>query len=159
MRIFKKIRKWFNQKILSEYLITYHPEFLNLVQVMEIKLHDDKREKKAREIMKTINNSQYRRFFYRAVSYNPVIPELPETPSSFSDKLKFAISKIYIILFRRDIYKKIQFFKRIAKGVIERDKKIDDYMKNTTVAERMKRAQELNIIDAEYHEKLLERVT
>jgi len=157
MKLFKKIRKWFNKNFLSKYLVTYHPAFLSLVEEIEIKLNDDRRNKKAKEIMKIINSSQYKRFFYRAVNYNPAVPELPETPLSFGDRVKIFVSKIHIFLFRRDIYKKLQLFKRISEEFIEREKKIDEYMKQTSVTERIERAIELGVISKETHELIFAR--
>ena len=157
MKLFKKIRKWFNKNFLSKYLVTYHPAFLNLVQEIEIKLNDDRRQQKAKEIMKMISSSQYKRFFYRAVNYNPAIPELPETPFTFNDRFKIFVSKIHIFLFRRDIYRKLQTFKRISKEFIDRETKIDDYMKQTTVSERMERAVSLGIISEETQELIFAR--
>jgi hypothetical protein len=151
------MRKRFNENFLSKYLVTYHPAFLNLVQEIEFKLSDDKRQQKAKEIMKLISSSQYKRFFYRAVNYNPAVPELPETPLSFGDKFKFFISKIHIFLFRRDIYKKLQSFKRISKEFIDREKKIDEYMKQTSVSERIERAVSLGIISEETQELIFAR--
>jgi len=157
MKLFKKIRKWFNKNFLSKYLITYHPAFLSLVEEIEIKLNDDRRDKKAREIIKMINSSHYKRFFYRAVNYNPAIPELPETPLSFGDRFKIFVSKIHIFLFRRDIYKKLQLFKRISEEFIDREKKIDEYMKQTSVGERIERAIELGVISKETQELIFAR--
>lgn len=157
MKLFKKIRKWFNKNFLSKYLITYHPAFLTLVEEIEIKLNDDKRNQKAKEIMKLISSSQYKRFFYRAVNYNPAVPELEETKPSFGDRFKYFISKIHIFLFRRDIYKKLQLFKRISKEFVEREKKIDEYMKQTSVGERIERAIDLGIINKETQELIFAR--
>lgn len=157
MKLIKKIRKWFNKNFLSKYLVTYHPAFLNLVQEIEIKLNDDKRQQKAKEIMKLISSSQYKRFFYRAVNYNPAVPDLPETPLKFSDRFKIFISKIHIFLFRRDIYRKLQSFKRISREFVDREAKIDDYMKQTTVSERMDRAVSLGIISEETQELIFAR--
>jgi len=157
MKIFKRIRKWFNKNFLSKYLVTYHPAFLSLVEEIEIKLSDDRRNKKAKEIMKMINSSQYKRFFYRAVNYNPAVPELPETPLSFGDRVKIFVSKIHIFLFRRDIYKKLQLFKRISEEFVEREKKINKYMKQTSVGERIERAVELGVISKETQELIFAR--
>jgi len=157
MKLFKKIRKWFNKNFLSKYLVMYHPAFLNLVQELELKLNDDRKDKKAKEIIKIINSSHYKRFFYRAVNYNPAIPELPETPLSFGDRFKIFVSKIHIFLFRRDIYKKLQLFKRISKEFIDREKKIDEYMKQTNVGERIERAIELGVIDEDTRKLIFAR--
>jgi len=157
MKIFKRIEKWFNKNFLSKYLVTYHPAFLSLVEEIEIKLNDDRRDKKAKEIMKLINSSQYKRFFYRAVNYNPAVPELPETPLSFGDRVKIFVSKIHIFLFRRDIYKKLQLFKRISEEFVEREKKINEYMKQTNVGERIERAIELGVISKETQELIFAR--
>ena len=157
MRLFKKIRKWFNKNYLSKYLVTYHPAFLTLIEEIELKLSDDIRNKKAKEIMKMINSSQYKRYFYRAVNYNPAIPELPETPLSFTDRFKIFISKIHIFLFRRDIYKKLQLFKKISAEFIEREKKINEYMKQTSVGERIERAIELGVISKDTQELIFTR--
>ena len=157
MKLFKKIRKSFNKNFLSKYLVTYHPAFLNLVEEIEIKLNEDRKQLKAKEIMKLISSSQYKRFFYRAVSYNPALPELPETPLSFGDRFKIFVSKIHIFLFRRDIYKKLQTFKRISKEFINREKKIDEYMEQTNVGERIERAIELGIISKETQELIFAR--
>ena len=107
--------------------------------------------------MKLINSSQYKRFFYRAVNYNPAVPELPETPISFGDRFKIFISKIHIFLFRRDIYKKLQLFKKISNEFIESEKKIDEYMKQTNVGERIERAVELGIIDEDARKLIFAR--
>jgi len=157
MKLFKKIRKWFNKNFLSKYLVTYHPAFLTLVEEIEIKLNEDRKQLKAKEIMKLISSSQYKRFFYRAVNYNPAVPELPETPLSFGDRFKIFISKIHIFLFRRDIHKKLQTFKRISKEFIGREKKIDEYMEQTSVGERIERAIELGIISKETQELIFAR--
>jgi hypothetical protein len=157
MKIFKKIEKWFNKNFLSKYLVTYHPAFLTLIQEIEINLNNDRREKRAKEIMKLINSSQYKRFFYRAINYNPAIPELPETPLSFGVRVKIFVSKIHIFLFRRDIYKKLQLFKRISEEFVEREKKINEYMKQTSVRERIERAIELSIISKETGELIFAR--
>lgn len=157
MKIVKKIRKWFNKNVLSKYLVTYHPAFLTLVNEIELKLNDDKRQKKAKEIMKLINSSQYKRFFYRAVNYNPAIPELPELPVSFNDKFKIFISKIYIFLFRRDIYRKLQLFKKISKGFTEQEERINNYINQTNVGERIDRAVELGVISADTQELIFAR--
>jgi hypothetical protein len=157
MKLFKKINKWFNKNFLSKYLITYHPAFLTLVEEIEIKLNDDRRNQKAKEIMKMINSSQYRRFFYRAVNYNPAVPELAETKPSFGDRFKIFISRIHIFLFRRDIYKKLQTFKRISREFANTESQINEYMKKTTVDERLDRAVELGIIESDYKESLLAR--
>ena len=157
MKILKRIQKWFNKNFLSKYLVTYHPAFLSLVEEIELKLNDDKRHKKAKEIMKLINSSQYKRFFYRAVNYNPAIPELPETPLSFGDRFKIFVSKIHIFLFRRDIYKKLQLFKRISEEFVEREKKINEYMIQTSVGERIERSVNLGIISEETRELIFAR--
>jgi len=157
MKLFKKMRNWFNKNFLSKYLVTYHPAFLSLIEEIEIRLNDDIKQRKAKEIMKLINNSQYRRFFYRAVNYYPAIPEPPETPASFSDRFKIFISKIHIYLFRRDIYKKLQLFKRISKEFIVMENKINEYMKQTSVGERIERAVELGVISKETQELIFER--
>ena len=157
MKLFKKIRKWYNKNFLSKYLVTYHPAFLSLVQELELKLKDDRKDKKAKEIMKIINSSHYKRFFYRAVNYNPAIPELPETPLSFGDRFKIFVSKIHIFLFRRDIYEKLQLFRRISKEFVDREKKIDEYMKQTNVGERIERAMELGIIDEDTRKLIFAR--
>lgn len=157
MRIFKKIQKWFNKNFLSKYLVTYHPAFLSLVEEIEIKLNDDIRNKKAKEIMKIINSSQYKRFFYNVVNYNPAIPELPKTPLSFGDRFKIFVSKIHIFLFRRDIHKKLQLFKRISLEFVEREKKINEYMKQTSVGERLERAIELGVISKDTQELIFAR--
>jgi len=157
MKLFKKIRKWFNKNFLSKYLVTYHPAFLTLVEEIEIKLNDDKRQLKAKEIMKLISSSQYKRFFYRAVNYNPAVPELPETPLSFGDRFKIFVSKIHIFLFRRDIYKKLQLFKKISKKFLERERKIDEYISQTTVSDRIKRAVELGVISEESRDLIFAR--
>jgi len=157
MKLFKKIRKWYNKNFLSKYLVTYHPAFLSLVQELELKLKDDRKDKKAKEIMKIINSSHYKRFFYRAVNYNPAIPELPETPLSFGDRFKIFVSKIHIFLFRRDIYEKLQLFRRISKEFVDREKKIDEYMKQTNVGERIERAIELGIINEDTRKLIFAR--
>jgi len=157
MRLFKKTSKWFNKNFLSKYLVTYHPAFLTLVEEIEFKLNDIGRDKKAKEIMEIINSSHYKRFFYRAVNYNPAIPELPETPLSFGDRFKMFISKIHIFLFRRDIYKKLQLFKKISKEFIGREEKINKYMKETNVGERMDRAVELGVISEDTQKLIFNR--
>lgn len=150
----KRIKLWIFEKFLQRYLVSVDKVFIELF----IK-YDEKTKTKTlvknrttieyNRIMKMLNSEKYKDFFYKVVNYDRHTAESLIKPytNTLKDRIFSFIAEAYVYLFKKDLYKSIQQFKRIRDGVISLDKKITEYMVNTTFDERLDKATALGIIN------------
>jgi hypothetical protein len=145
------LKKWFNDNILHRYLQGIDANFIGFFT----KKHDyifENNEKFLQEyerIMKILSSDKYKRFFYKVVNYDAAMPEpvaIKPYGKSFSDRVKNAIAKTYVYLFRRELHNAIILFEKWRHKIKILDEKIDGYMATTTLDERLNRSKTFGIV-------------
>jgi hypothetical protein len=146
-----KLKKWFNDKFLHRYLQSIDANFINFFT----KKHDyvfennEKYLQDYKRIMKVLSSDKYKRFFYKAINYNTAMPPvaiIEPYGKSFSDRIKNAIAKAYVYLFRKELYNAIKLFSKWKSKIKILDEKIDGYMATTTLDERLNRSKTFGIV-------------
>jgi hypothetical protein len=150
----KRMKSWFFEKFLQRYLVSVDKVFIELFIKYDEKaktktLVENRTTIEYGRIMKMLNSEKYKDFFYKVVDYDRHTAESLIKPytNTLKDKIFSFIAQAYVYLFKRDLYKSIQQFKRIRDGVISLDKKVNEYMTNTTLNERLDKATALGIIN------------
>lgn len=146
-----KIKAWIFEKFLQRYLVSVDKRFIELFIKYDVKplvIVESRAEQEYKRIMKVLNSSKFKDYFYKVVKYDRSTAESLIKPYSDTliDRIFSFIAKAYIYLFNREVYNDILQFQRIRDGIVTLDKKIDDYMANTTPAERLDQATALGII-------------
>src|ERR1035437_2363091 len=96
------------KSLVKRYLITTDPKFLSIFgreTIIDGNLYPtlNARRKRARQILKSIDNDKYRKFFYKSVKYVRKIDQ-PPTVNPFKSKIVMFFSKIYMYLFERELF-------------------------------------------------------
>jgi len=147
-----RIKSWFFEKFLQRYLVSIDKMFIELFIKYDAKvpkIHIESRaEKEYKRIMKTLTSEGFKDYFYKIVKYDRHTAESLIKPygKSFKDKVFAFIAENYIRYFKKDLYENILQFQRIRDGIIILTNKVDEYMANTTIEERLDRATEFGII-------------
>lgn len=149
----RSLKKWFYDKILNRYLIEFHPQFIlfadNLsVQTDNFSVTEKRAAKEYKRIMKILNSQKYKRYFYNAVKYTTTQGTAPFKPfeNTLVEKIKKFVAKQYLRFFNKKLYRSLQMFRVTAVKFKQIDSQIDDYMKNTTIEQRIKRAIDVGMI-------------
>jgi hypothetical protein len=161
MKKLRKIKNWFKNipVLLSKKFIgDFHPQFLELMQrssFVDNNIFQELSGKRAKELIRIISSPKYKKYFYKAVAYNPQHPEeikiLRTKWEKTLDKIEYFISKVYVFLFVREVYNNIKSFEKISKNIIVLNSKIDEYFAKTTVIERLERAYNIGIISKVFY--------
>lgn len=147
-----KIKTWIFEKFLQRYLVSVDAMFINLFIKYDKKTplpkYESNAEKEYKRIMKTLNSARFKDYFYKVVKYDLKTAESVIVPygNTLKDRIFSAIARAYIYVFSKDLYLSILQFQRIRDGITTLDKKVDDYMANTTPAERLDQATALGIL-------------
>jgi hypothetical protein len=153
--LIKKIKSWYKNlpsKFAKKYVGNMHPKFLELIEhsVFSNKnYYQEIRDKKAKAILELISSPRYKKFFYSIVGYRINQPAVKVPITWFEkliDKIAYNLSKLYVRIFAKNLYLNIKLFEETSKNIISFNKKIDEYMANTTLDERIDRATEFGII-------------
>ena len=149
-----RLYMWFanlSAKLSGRYIKDCHPAFMSFVEKHNLATASTWYEawtKRYNEIMKMLYSDAYRKYFYNAVDYKR--GELKKLPVKWYvrifDKIVYNLSKAYVFVFERELYKKIKAFEKVSKGVISLNKKMDEYIASTTSLQRLSRMQTLGII-------------
>lgn len=148
----RSLKKWFYDNILNRYLIEFHPSFILFADNLSFKTEnfnkDEKNAKEYKRIMKVLNSKKYRKHFYKIVNHNPLIgtPAFEPFKDNLREKFKRFVAKQYLRVFNKPLYKSLVSFRSLSTKLSKIDSQIDDYMNNTTVGERIKRAVDVGII-------------
>lgn len=152
-----KLRRWLYsipRKLAGRYVEDCHPAFMQYLAVNNIttaSIWHDARSRRYKEIMKILDSDKYRKFFYNAIDYKR--GELKPLPVKWYvrafDKVVYHLSKAYVFVFERELYKKIKNFEVVSAGVATLIKKMDEYIASTTSLQRLSRMQALGIISNE----------
>jgi len=146
-----KIKAWIFEKFLQRYLVSVDKRFIELFIKYDVKplvIIESRAEQEYKRIMKVLNSDKFKDYFYKFVKYDRSTAESLIKPYSntLKDRIFAYIAKAYIYLFNREAYNDILMFQRIRDGIVSLDKKIDDYMANTTPAERLDNATLLGVV-------------
>jgi len=155
-----RIKGWLNRLstfLSKRYIVDCHPAFMTYIEknnIITASIWNDARNRRFNEIWKLINSDKYKKYFYNAVDYNYKRGESPKPiPKKWYvvayDKTVYHLSKAYVFLFEKELYKKIKQFERISKGVVSLTKRMDAYIASTTSLQRLSRMQMLGIISRE----------
>jgi hypothetical protein len=152
-----KLYMWFanlSAKLSGRYVKDCHPAFMSFVEKHNLATASTWYEawtKRYNEIMKMLDSDEYRKFFYNAVDYKR--GELKQLPVKWYvrifDKIIYSLSKAYVFVFERELYKKIKSFEKVSKNVISLNKRMDEYIASTTSLQRLSRMQTLGLISRE----------
>ena len=154
--IFKIKSKLFNLFV-KRYLVTIHPNLLShFTKILESNniygFGSERAINEYKRIMKTLSSKKYKRFFYKTVKYNigkeEILMVKPYT-NTFKDKLYYFFAETYLRFFDKKMYQSILLYKKWNGKIKNIDDKIDEYMANTTVEERIDRAHEYRILTDE----------
>lgn len=142
-----RIKTWIFENFLQRYLVSVDKRFIKLFIKYDVKplvIVESRAEQEYKRIMKVLNSSKFKDYFYKVVKYDISTAESLIKPYSntLKDRIFSYIAKAYIYLFNREVYNDILMFQRI--GALDKD--IDDYMANTTPAERLDRATAFGIV-------------
>jgi hypothetical protein len=145
---------WFanlSAKLAGRYVKDCHPSFMSFVEKHNLATASTWYEawaKRYNEIMKMLDSDAYRKYFYNAVDYKR--GEIKLQPVKWYvrifDKIVYNLSKAYVFVFEKELYKKIKSFEKISKSVINLTKRMDEYIASTTSLQRLSRMQTLGII-------------
>ena len=143
-------------KLSSRYVKNCHPSFMtyinNVQNLATVSIGKDMYSKRYRQIMKILNSDKYKKYFYASVNYKrnvkPLIIQQKWYIEAF-DKIVYFLSKAYVFLFEKELYKKIKYFETTSKGFIALSARVDDYIAKTTPRRRLSRMQALGIISDE----------
>ena len=152
-----RLFNWFanlSRKLAGRYVNDCHPVFMQYLAVNNIttaSIWNDARSRRYEEIMKILDSDKYRKFFYNAVDYKR--GELKPLPLKWYvrafNKVVYHISKAYVYVFERELYKKIKTFESVSAGVVSLTKRMDEYIARTTPEQRLSRMHALGIISYE----------
>jgi hypothetical protein len=155
-----RLFRWFaniSANLSKRYVNDCHPVFMQYLAVNNIataSIWNDARSKRFEEIWKLISSDKYKKYFYNAVDYDYKRGESPKPlPLKWYvrafDKVVYWISKAYVFLFEKELYKKIKTFETVSSGVVSLTKRMDEYIASTTSLQRLSRMQALGIISNE----------
>jgi len=152
-----RLFNWFanlSAKLAGRYVNDCHPVFMQYLAINNIataSIWNDASSRRYREIMKMLDSDKYRKFFYNAVDYKR--GELKPLPVKWYvrifDKVVYSLSKAYVFLFERELYRKIKTFETVSAGVVSFTKRMDEYIARTTPEQRLSRMHALGIISYE----------
>jgi hypothetical protein len=153
----RTLKNWFNNlpaRLAKRYIGDFHPRFLELMQrskFVEKNVYAEMVEKRYGDIMTMLDSPRYKRFFYKVVAFDPKLPKEIEVPKTWwgklLDKIVYNISKAYVYIFAREVYRNIKSFEVVSKGITSLNERMNKYMASTTVEERLDRATAYKIID------------
>jgi hypothetical protein len=145
-----------SRSLAGRYVNDCHPVFMQYLAVNNIataSIWNDARSRRYKEIIKILDSDKYRKFFYKAISYNPKNREYEKLEVKWYvkifDKAIYRLSKAYVFLFERELYRKIKTFETVSAGVASLTKRMDEYIAKTTPEQRLSRMQALGIISYE----------
>ena len=143
-----------SRSLAGRYVNDCHPVFMQYLAVNNIttaSVWNDARSRRYKEIMKILDSDKYRKFFYNAVDYKR--GELKKLSVKWYvmafDKIIYVLSKAYVFIFERELYRKIKTFETVSAGVVSLTKRMDDYIARTTPEQRLPRMHALGIISYE----------
>jgi hypothetical protein len=142
-----------NAKLAGKYVNDIHPGFMRYLEknnFVTASIWRDVQAKEFRKIMKIIDSDKYRKFFYNAIKYNPAKREVPVIIKPWYvwlwNKITYELSKVYVFVFDREIYKKIRNFEKVSSEYGDLAARIDKYIAETTFDERLSRMHALEVI-------------
>ena len=113
------------------------------------------------KIIDILNSEEYKKYFFKSVGYEIInqpkksVVLIKRRINNNWDIFCRFIAKNYLFLFHKKLYKEIQKqyrekrkIKQFADNFLSKNNIIDDYMKKTTISERIDRAINLGIIDS-----------
>ena len=143
-----------SRSLAGRYVNDCHPVFMQYLAVNNIttaSVWNDARSRRYKEIMKILDSDNYRKFFYKAIDYKR--GELKPLPVKWYvrafDKIVYYLSKAYVFVFEKELYRKIKTFEAVSAGVVSLTKRMDEYIARTTPEQRLSRMQALGIITYE----------
>jgi hypothetical protein len=152
-----RLRRWFSAmsvKLAGRYVKDCHPSFMSYIEknnILTASIWYDASSRRYRKIMRMLDSDKYRKYFYNAVDYKR--GELKSLPVKWYvqifDKIVYSLSKAYVFVFERELYKKIKTFETVSKGVVDLTKRMDEYIASTTSLQRLSRMEALGIISKE----------
>lgn len=150
-----KIKKWFINTYLKRYLITIDNSILSIFTKEQEKvfykasIYDAEVEAKREKILKILSSKKYKKYFFKAVNYkiNNSSDEIKPFGNNLIDKINKIISVIYLRLFNNKLYESIKLFEKWKSKISTIEDKVDNYMKTTTLDERIDRSIALGTID------------
>lgn len=142
-----RLRVWLSKisaKLAGRYVKDCHPSFMKYIEknnILTASIWFNAQQKRLKKIMKLINSDAYRKFFYKAISYNPGEKEVlvKKWYVDIFDKIVYTLSKAYVFVFERELYKKIKYFETVSSGVANLSARVDKYIASTTYEERLSR--------------------
>lgn len=162
-----KIKTWLNKikvKLSKRYVNDCHPEFLSFIEnrnIVSLSLGREIQTKRAKKILKTLDSDKYRKYFYASVDFVPKQTIKEVTQNVFQkifDKLIYHLSKTYVFIFEKQLYERIIGFERVSKNMTNMNNKIDDYLKSTTIEQRLSRAKAIKILDGDTYDTYVNRL-
>jgi hypothetical protein len=146
-----KIKAWIFEKFLQRYLVSVDKRFIELFIKYDVKplvIIESRAEQEYKRIMKVLNSDKFKDYFYKVVHYDRQTAESLIKPygTTLMDRIFSFIAKAYIYLFNREVHNDILQFQRIRDGIVTLDKKVNEYMANTTPEERLDKATALGIV-------------
>jgi hypothetical protein len=157
-----KFRRWLSNAsalLASRYVKDCHPAFMTYVEknnLMTASIWQDASAKRFRQIMKILNSDKYKKFFYKAISYDPSKKEHSVIERKWYvvafDKVVYHLSKAYVFVFEKELYKKIKYFEKVSAGVADLSARVDKYIASTTFEQRLLRMREIGIISRQTFE-------
>lgn len=150
-----RIKSWIFETFLQRYLVSVDAMFINLFIKFDKKappvVYVSRAEVEYKRIMKTLNSPKFKEYFYKVVKYDRHAAQSLIKPygKTMKDKIFSFIAETYIRFFNRELYQNILQFKRVRDGIITLNEKIDEYMANTTIEERLDKAASIGIIPSD----------
>jgi len=101
------------------------------------------------EFIKKMSSEDYRKYFYKSVGYksDDSINQIKPFSYGLVGKINSFISLILLKLFYDDVYKKVIFAKKKRDDMLNILNSSENYLKTTTVDERIDRLIELKMLD------------
>ena len=154
-----RIRGFFSnlkRSLAGKYVNDIHPGFMTYIgngNYATASIFRDAQTRRMKKLLKLLNSDKYRKFFFKAISYNPSVNEKPIVDTRWFvvafNKIIYFLSKTYVFLFERELYKKIKVFERVSSEYADMGARVDKYIASTTHYERLSRMHALKLLSDE----------
>ena len=163
MKLTKKFKFWIFKTFLERYLVSVDEKFIEFfiknLEKKPIPKIESYAEREYTRIMKTLSSKKFRKHFYKVINYNMDyniendVQLIKPYGVSLKDKIFSFIADKYLMFFNKKWYISIQKFKKFRDNCGTLDEKINMYMNNTTIEERLDRATMIfGIVNSEIRE-------
>ena len=151
-----RIRGFFSnlsRTLAGKYVNDIHPGFMTYIgnsSFATSSIFRDAQTRRMKKLLKLLDSPKYRKFFYKAISYTPNVMEKPIVDTRWYvvayNKVTYFLSKIYVFLFKRDLYKRIRNFEKVSSEYASLSTRVDEYIASTTPEQRLLRMHAVGVL-------------